>query len=191
MPIPMQRQVRAFTEAKAELLKLGSVAAYLRRYPDPILILEPIGQAGPTTIHTPPQGEMNFAQTTTDFVATPQLFSGLGSMVPPNAELLWLAKTDRNPFAGLVTIGRAGNNDVIFVHPTISKLHAIVHRDGSGWSIEDRGSTNGTFLDGVRLPANERRALNDGSQLRFGEGVSARFFEPESFWDFCQLLGDG
>jgi len=76
---------------------------------------------------------------------------------------------------------------VCIPHGSISKLHAFVHREGEGWALEDRESTNGTWVDGVRVPALERRPLSDGGQVRLGEAIRARFFEPETFYRFCVL----
>lgn len=66
-------------------------------------------------------------------------------------------------------------------------MHAIFYEVGRRWLVEDRKSTNGTFLGGVRLPAQERRGLNDGDQLRLADAIVATFFRPESFWAFCRL----
>ena len=183
------REPRPFPEVSRLIGEQGA-ARYLAAYPDPVLILEPFRAPGTALDQI---DASTFGQTTTDVIITPELFSNpavSAAMVHPEAMVAWVSKTGRNPFPGMVTVGRAGNNDVILPHGSISKIHAIFHRHGVSWLIEDRGSTNGTYLDGVRLPAQERRVLNDGSRLRFGEGSTARFFEAESFADFCELIAD-
>ena len=67
-------------------------------------------------------------------------------------------------------------------------MHAIFHQDDGRWLIEDRKSTNGTFLEGVKLPAEQRRPVQDGASLRLADVVVARFLLARSFWGFCELV---
>lgn len=172
----------------AELVDLQLPRAQLRaRYPHAALVLEPYQEStsGPVDTPTPPEG---FAET----VAASRLT--LASVFPGglpllSAEVAWLIKSDRNPFTGMITLGRAGNNDVVIADPGVSKLHAILREVQPGrWQVEDCGSTNGTALEGVRLPARQARELNEGSRLTLGFGVSARLFEAPSLWSLCDLL---
>ena len=72
--------------------------------------------------------------------------------------------------------------------PAISKLHAIFHHYGEEWLIEDRCSTNGTFLNETWLGPGEKHLVTDGAMLRLGNAIRARFFEPSSLWSFCKLV---
>lgn len=81
-------------------------------------------------------------------------------------------KSARNAFGGMITVGRTANNDVVIDAPGVSKVHCTFTLAGGQWGLTDSASSNGTFLDGVRLPARERRALADGSDLIFGEVVA-------------------
>jgi FHA domain-containing protein len=70
--------------------------------------------------------------------------------------------------AHALTIGRAPNNDVSL--PTdeyASSRHARIEPRRDGVWISDVGSTNGTFVNGIRL-TRERR-LAPGDQVRIGE----------------------
>ena len=59
----------------------------------------------------------------------------------------------------------------------VSRSHAaIVRKDGS-LHIEDRGSANGTFLNGQRLVANQPRVLRDGDDIRLGHLIIRITFE--------------
>jgi two-component system NtrC family sensor kinase len=49
---------------------------------------------------------------------------------------------------------------------TISRHHAELRRDDGAWLIEDRGSSNGTYLNGVRVTKPTR--VKRGDQIRLG-----------------------
>src|SRR3984957_20508955 len=52
-----------------------------------------------------------------------------------------------------VTIGRDTGADVVVLDTATSRQHAVLRLEGAGWVFDDRGSSNGTFLDGERLLA--------------------------------------
>lgn len=64
-------------------------------------------------------------------------------------------------------VGRAVHDcDLTLLHASVSAIHARVERTATGWHLTDRGSRNGTCVDGVRT---ERASLPDGCRVRFGE----------------------
>lgn len=97
-----------------------------------------------------------------------------------DTRLEWVEKSTRNPFVGMITFGRTNNNDIVIDVPTVSKVHAIFARETGGWMIWDSNSTNGTYLDGVRLPKETKRAVDDGSEILFGPQVRAFFVLRDS-----------
>ncbi len=67
-----------------------------------------------------------------------------------------------------VTLGAHRSNAVhIDSDGTVSRLHAILENYGSGWTVRDLGSRNGTYVNGDRLVA--ERALHPGDELRIGK----------------------
>jgi hypothetical protein len=50
----------------------------------------------------------------------------------------------------------------------VSRLHSRLSRKGEQWFIEDLGSTNGTFLNGARLPPHQKIPIHEGDTLTFG-----------------------
>lgn len=59
--------------------------------------------------------------------------------------------TDERSFTQSFTIGRAPECDVVITEPAISRCHAEVRWQDGVWQLVDRGSRNGTYLDGVKI----------------------------------------
>jgi len=57
------------------------------------------------------------------------------------------------------------------VEKGVSRRHAVVIGRSGVLSIVDKGSPNGTFLNGQRLVANQPRILRDGDEIRLGKLV--------------------
>ena len=67
-----------------------------------------------------------------------------------------------------VTVGRGANNDLALTDDEFaSARHARIEPRRDGVYVEDVGSTNGTFVNGIRL-ARERK-LAPGDVVRIGE----------------------
>jgi hypothetical protein len=74
-----------------------------------------------------------------------------------------------------LNVGRGTDNDLYFNHSSVSKVHAAVRMDSSGTLlVADTGSTNGTHINGVRIPYGEARPIAAGDVVAFGE-VEVRF----------------
>lgn len=71
-------------------------------------------------------------------------------------------------------IGRT-QGDVVLEDEQVSRRHAIVRPVDGGYEIEDLGSTNGTFVDGVQIVAPTR--LEPGALISVGD-TRARFAAP-------------
>jgi DNA-binding NarL/FixJ family response regulator len=70
--------------------------------------------------------------------------------------------------ADRLTIGKSGDNDVPLADdPTASQLHAVLERFAAGWCVADLGSSNGTWLNGVRVWSSQR--LRHGDEIRVGQ----------------------
>jgi DNA-binding NtrC family response regulator len=64
-----------------------------------------------------------------------------------------------------LVIGSSPGADLRIADPTVSARHARIAGDGRGLVIEDLGSTNGTYVDGVRV---QRAWLAPGLRLGLG-----------------------
>ena len=65
-------------------------------------------------------------------------------------------------------LGRAEDNEVTFDHRQVSAHHATVHRVGGQTFVEDRGSSNGTYVRGVRIEAGQPVAVVEGEKFFLG-----------------------
>jgi DNA-binding NtrC family response regulator len=65
-----------------------------------------------------------------------------------------------------VAIGTLPENDLVLTDPTVSRSHAAVEEKAGGYVLRDLDSTNGTFLDGVRI---REGYLAPGSLIRLGQ----------------------
>jgi len=68
-----------------------------------------------------------------------------------------------------VTFGRAAESTVRIADPYVSDHHAHVFHDGRSWLVEDLGSTNGTFLNRVKVTS--PTPIEAGDQLGIGKTV--------------------
>lgn len=67
-----------------------------------------------------------------------------------------------------VTIGRKMDNDVVIDNLAVSGHHARVVEESGTHFIEDTGSTNGTYLNDVRIT---KQRLQAGDQIRVGKHI--------------------
>jgi len=58
----------------------------------------------------------------------------------------------------------------------VSRIHATIERSEDTLTITDLGSSNGTYLNGQRLIANQPRVLRDGDEIKFGKLVTHIYF---------------
>lgn len=109
----------------------------------------------------------------------------LSSQAPEAAELPTGAAGPRLMHDGREFELRLGENsigrvaaDVLLPDPTVSRHHATLSIAEDGAWLEDAGSTNGTFLDGVPVASGSRISVRDGAALKFGS-VTVRLVWPE------------
>ena len=76
--------------------------------------------------------------------------------------------SERPLTAPLFTIGRSDSNDLELAADTVSRLHAAVVESHGRWFVEDRGSFNGTYLNGNRIQPGVRLPLRHGDRVTVG-----------------------
>jgi pSer/pThr/pTyr-binding forkhead associated (FHA) protein len=98
----------------------------------------------------------------------------------PSAGLATLEVLNEGPMKGtrleihspVANIGRGSHNDVVVKDESVSESHAKIIRRDDTWFVSDLGSTNGTYVGGVRLMGEQ--PIGVGTELRFG-GVKVLF----------------
>lgn len=72
-----------------------------------------------------------------------------------------------------ISVGRDIHADIVINVPEISRRHARLWRGSGGYTLEDLGSTNGTYVNGQRLSS--PYTLRSGDTIMFGEAVTLVF----------------
>jgi hypothetical protein len=63
-------------------------------------------------------------------------------------------------------LGRSNKCDLVINHPSVSRRHVLLSVDEAGMRVTDLGSTNGTFIDDIRVAGTAVAAL--GSRIHGG-----------------------
>jgi hypothetical protein len=170
-------RLKEFAQRYAQL----SEEQFLGSFPEPVLIVDPGGKA------LDPIAFQAYAMTTTASELTewegPGFHGGEQAFVAP------LAKSSRNAFPNLISVGRSSNNDIVIAHPRISKFHAFFKKNPSTGvlSLWEAGSTYGTAVAGSRLEQGYPAELESRTSIVFGDAVRATLLWPSDFYNFMKL----
>lgn len=80
----------------------------------------------------------------------------------PNAGSTFLIEAED----ATVTIGRQPDSVIFLDDVTVSRMHAEIRRRDDGFHVHDRGSLNGTYVNGERV---EETKLASGDELQVGK----------------------
>jgi pSer/pThr/pTyr-binding forkhead associated (FHA) protein len=67
-----------------------------------------------------------------------------------------------------VVLGRGQGSDVRLPDPSVSTRHATIRAQGTEYAVVDEGSTNGTWVGGIRLLPQTPRVVKSGDLVRVG-----------------------
>ncbi|MGE0711598.1 MAG: FHA domain-containing protein [Planctomycetota bacterium] len=84
-----------------------------------------------------------------------------------------------------VRVGRLPDNEVQIDNLSVSRLHCVIERDAEGWALEDKGSHNGTYLNGARIAARSR--VRSGDTIGVGQFLVS--FKTEAGDPFASSAG--
>lgn len=100
-----------------------------------------------------------------------EILGGHGShLAPPLVKRsAWLVVGgNRHPLVDGVTIGRQRSCDIRLTSKHASGRHATISASTDGWYVTDH-SSNGTWVQGVRVDRESTQQLTDGAALRFAD----------------------
>lgn len=143
-------------EPEPEPYRREEPAAY-----EPHLAAEPARVYPPTNApepepYTPPQAAQDINSERTTVIATPQLHAALFNYTTQQHTVLTKERT---------IIGREKSCDVVIPDPSVSRRHAEILHNESGWLIRDTGSTNGLSVNGV---ATAQARVYNGDVINLG-----------------------
>jgi hypothetical protein len=139
------------TTAWVELAKSLGERKFLARHPGFFLLTT----SGPD--------ELNSLYSTISSVPSP------GKLLRRTVGVRWVHRTRESPEASDgITVGRAGDCDVGFLHPSVSKLHARFDLEGARLTLTDLGSRNGTRVNGELLAKDQAQSVKARDRVEFG-----------------------
>lgn len=102
------------------------------------------------------------------------LRAGVAGAGQPLGRLTVVAAQEGKPAAGtsfpleaINSLGRDVNNSIVVDDTFVSADHALLTFRGRAWYVEDRGSTNGTWLNGQRVEG--LLPLGYGDEVQIGQ----------------------
>lgn len=107
------------------------------------------------------------------------------SQVPPRYQLV--VQRGPNPeqvfelHRDLVTIGRDIANHIVFSDPEVSRRHLRLHRTDIGYQVVDLGSTNGTYVNQMRI--HEQHDLKNDDLIGLGDTVLLKYQVTSAIYD--------
>ncbi len=136
--------------------------AFLQRFPNPFLLEEGLLRHETRSFGKP--GENGDVSSRWDELSERQVFP--------------IQRRDGK--VGDVALGRGALMDVKLDAQSVSSRHAVFKPPGDGrgrWVVVDTVSTNGTFVDGVRIATGREVELSEATVLRFGPDLRLAFYE--------------
>lgn len=91
--------------------------------------------------------------------------------------------------SGAVTIGRELENGLVVDSESVSRSHGVIFEVGSQWAYQDLGSTNGSWINDVRVKPYQIRLLRHGDLIQLADFLFY-VFEADTAADELGTTGD-
>jgi hypothetical protein len=140
----------------------GDVLTFSTAFPHPWIVWEP----GPWMPSHPGETMM----------LSPKAGSSQRASRSPNGEALALSLTP-DPIKLQLTLGRGEGSDLPVNDATLSRQHLLFRRAGVVWEVQDAGSSNGSWLNGVKMVPRQSHSLRSGAQIQAGQ-VYLTYYDP-------------
>ena len=161
--------------------------AFLGTYPFPFLVQESTRPSkGPVDAQPVPTGR------TTTRLTQASVPTGDGFAMGGQVWVYAICPRDPERNEGAVRLGRDPDNDVVIEDDSVSSVHAeftleFAPDDTKQFLVADLDSSNGTFVDGERVPPRTPTQLDDQSSVRFGPAAKFQFFTAPAFYQFLSF----
>ncbi len=100
-----------------------------------------------------------------------------------NERMVWVAHRRHVGLMEPITVGRVASCDVVVNDYTVSGEHLLFRRlRRHRWEVVDKGSTNGTRINGARLRTGVAGEIRSGDTLSMGR-VGLVFYSPQDIYD--------
>jgi hypothetical protein len=168
-----------FARRMADMAKPG----FLAKHPRPFLLIE-LRKGGLSV-----KGRFTpEAPTVLEEGEEAQALAG-SNLLPSEVAVVPLDKTGRNEFEEAVTLGRATNNDVVVLYPSVSKLHAVFRIDAEkeAFTVTDADSSFGTVIGTRQIEPGQPATLYSGVAVVFGKAVRSNFFTPGDLYEYIKI----
>jgi pSer/pThr/pTyr-binding forkhead associated (FHA) protein len=148
---------------------------------------------GPFLVHSSARGEPLEATVEGNTLVGRQILDPGAPRARTDAEVLTVFTTRSKVAAGQsASVGSGSTSALLVGAASVSRLHAILHLSPAGakggeWSLEDAESAGGTWLNGARLAAYERRRVVAGDDVRLGS-VDLSFYPAASFHELVRSI---
>ncbi|AFY72643.1 FHA domain-containing protein [Synechococcus sp. PCC 7502] len=93
--------------------------------------------------------------------------------LPTNLQVIHIGKPN-NMIPPDIDVSGFPDSDIV------SRVHADIRFEGNAFYFEDTGSSNGTYVNNVALPAGNRHKLRAGDRIALGKGDRVSFIFQES-----------
>lgn len=78
-------------------------------------------------------------------------------------------KGTKIPIVSVISIGRAPENSVVIDNKLASRHHAVIQKIKNEYFLKDLQSTNGTYLNGERIPVGKYVKLSRNDTISIGK----------------------
>ena len=82
--------------------------------------------------------------------------------------LTWCSTKKKIELVAKISIGRDSDNDIVVDNKLASRHHAMIQKIKNAYFLKDENSTNGTFVNGNRIPNDKYIKLNSGDKITIG-----------------------
>jgi hypothetical protein len=104
-----------------------------------------------------------------------------------NIEIRPVEHAATSPAGSPVTIGRSRTCDIVFRHPSVSKVHAHLVLLGKKLAVIDLSSRNGTTVNGRAIPPDRPERVDRQDRVQFGS-VQTMVLDPSDLYDLLSKM---